>query len=137
MLFRSIREGDTVTGYVDLISERAYHYKPGQASDLIPMPQTMAEREKEARQGLLEKLADFDDKLLEQLLEDTVPSKEDIYSHLARNLAADKVVPVLLGAAEGDAGVRRLLKSLRHDVPEPAATAARLGLKGSAPLAQV
>ena len=26
------------------------YYKPGQASDLIPMPQTMAEREKEARQ---------------------------------------------------------------------------------------
>jgi elongation factor G len=132
-----IREGDTVTGYVDLISERAYHYKPGQPSDLVPMPQTMAEREKEARQGLLEKLADFDDKLLEQLLEDTVPSKEDIYSHLARNLASDRVVPVLLGAAATDAGVRRLLKSLRHDVPDPSVTQARLGLKGSVPLAQV
>lgn len=132
-----IREGDTVTGYVDLISERAYHYNPGRASDLIPMPQSMAERQREARQGLLEKLADFDDKLLEQLLEDTVPSKEDIYSHLARNLATDRVVPVLLGAAETDAGVRRLLKSLRHDVPEPAATAARLGLTPNGPVAQV
>src|SRR6185437_11151414 len=77
-----IREGDQVTGYVDLISERAYHYNPGRASDLVPLPQSMAERQKEARQGLLEKLADFDDRLLEQLLEDTVPSKEDIYSHL-------------------------------------------------------
>jgi len=133
-----IREGDAVTGYVDLISERAYHYNPGRASDLVPMPQSMAERQKEARQGLLEKLADFDDKLLEQLLEDTVPSKEDIYSHLARNLAADKVVPVLLGAAESDAGVRRLLKSLRHDVPEPASTMQRLGLAANGgPLAQV
>lgn len=134
-----IREGDAVTGYVDLISERAYHYKPGQPSDLVPMPQTMAQREKEARQGLLEKLADFDDKLLEQLLEDTVPSKEDIYSHLARNLASDRIVPVLLGAAEEDAGVRRLLKSLRHDVPEPSATLARLGIKAPAggSLAQV
>src|SRR4051812_6503852 len=117
-----IREGDAVTGYVDLISERAYHYNPGRASDLIPMPQSLAERQKEARQGLLEKLADFDDKLLEQLLEDTVPLKEDIYSHLARNLATDRIVPVLLGAAESDAGVRRLLKCLRHDVPEPTAT---------------
>jgi elongation factor G len=132
-----IREGDAVTGYVDLISERAYHYNPGRPSDLVPMPQTMAEREKEARQGLLEKLADFDDKLLEQLLEDTVPSKEDIYSHLARNLASDRIVPVLLGAAEKDAGVRRLLKSLRHDVPEPSATLARLGVKANGPLAQV
>jgi elongation factor G len=132
-----IREGDAVTGYVDLISERAYHYNPGRASDLVPLPQSMAERQKEARQGLLEKLADFDDKLLEQLLEDTVPSKEDIYSHLARNLAADRVVPVLLGAGEKDAGVRRLLKSLRHDVPEPQSTLARLGLSAGGPLAQV
>ncbi|HEX9463284.1 MAG TPA: elongation factor G [Alphaproteobacteria bacterium] len=131
-------DGETVTGYVDLISERAYHYKPGRASDLVPMPQSMAERQKEARQGLLEKLADFDDKLLEQLLEDTVPSKEDIYSHLARNLASDRIVPVLLGAAEKDAGVRRLLKSLRHDVPDPAATLQRLGLASNGgPLAQV
>jgi len=132
-----IREGDQVTGYVDLISERAYHYNPGRASDLVPLPQSMAERQKEARQGLLEKLADFDDRLLEQLLEDTVPSKEDIYSHLARNLAADRVVPVLLGAGERDSGVRRLLKSLRHDVPEPQSTMARLGLTGNGPLAQV
>ena len=27
-----------VTGYVDLVSERAYRYRPGQASDLIPLP---------------------------------------------------------------------------------------------------
>ncbi len=132
-----IREGEHVTGYVDLISERAYHYKPGQASDLIPMPQSMAERQKEARQGLLEKLADFDDRLLEQLLEDTVPSKEDIYSHLAKNLAADQVVPVLIGAAATDAGIRRLLKSLRHDVPEPALTMKRLGISGSGPVATI
>ena len=27
-----------ITGYVDLVSERAYHYKPGQASDLVKLP---------------------------------------------------------------------------------------------------
>src|SRR5215813_15597010 len=27
-----------ITGYVDLVSERAYRYRPGQASDLIPLP---------------------------------------------------------------------------------------------------
>lgn len=133
-----IREGDEVTGYADLISERAYQYNPGRASDLVPLPQSMAERQKEARQGLLEKLADFDDRLLEQLLEDTVPAKEDIYAHLARNLAADRIVPVLLGSGDKDAGVRRLLKSLRHDVPEPTATLQRLELSSNGgPLAQV
>jgi len=124
-----IRKGEQVEGYVDVVSERAYHYKPGQESDLIPLPGDMQPREQEARQGLLEKLADFDDKLLEQLLEDVVPPKEEIYRHLAANLARDRIVPVFIGAAEKDSGVRRLLKALRHEVPEVSETAARLGIE--------
>ena len=43
------KNGDAVTGYVDLVSERAYRYKPGQPSDLIQMPEDMLPREQEAR----------------------------------------------------------------------------------------
>ena len=121
-------DNDVVTGYVDLVSERAYQYKPGQPSDLIPIPTTVKDREQEARAGLLEALADFDDSLLEQLLQDTVPSKEDIYKHLTKNMRADRIVPVFLGSAERDNGSRRLLKALRHEVPEPSETAARRGI---------
>ncbi len=133
-----IREGDTIGGYVDLVSERAYHYKPGHASDLIPIPEGTITREKEARQTLLEKLADFDDKLLEQLLEDIAPSKEEIYRHLTQNLASDRVVPVLIGSADRDHGVRRLSKALRHEVPDAPVTMARLGLPADGePLLQI
>ncbi len=133
-----IRRGEAIDGYVDVVSERAYRYKPGQESDLIPLPEDMQSREKEVRQGLLEKLADFDDKLLEQLLEDVVPPKEEIYRHLSANLARDRIVPVLLGAGERDHGVRRLLKALRHEVPDVAVTAERLGVKpGDGPLLRV
>jgi len=123
-----MRKGEAIEGYVDVVSERAYRYKPGQASDLVPLPEDLQPREKEVRQGLLEKLADFDDKLLEQLLEDVVPPKEEIYRHLSANLATDRIVPVFIGAAEKDHGVRRLLKALRHEVPGVAATAQRLGV---------
>jgi elongation factor G len=127
-----IREGgESITGYVDLVSERAYKYKPGQASDLVALPETEKERERQSRQELLETLADFDDKLLEQLLEDVVPEKGDIYRHLTRTLQEDKLVPVFLGAAERDHGVRRLLKALRHETPQPQATAERHGIKGA------
>jgi len=117
-----------VTGYVDLVSERAYKYKPGQASDLIPLPDDLRDEEKATRTSLVEKLADHDDALLEQLLEDVEPSKEEIYRHLAMDLGRDLVVPVLLGAAQPDHGVRRLLKALRHDTPGPEETATRLGI---------
>ncbi|MSO77355.1 MAG: elongation factor G [Alphaproteobacteria bacterium] len=124
-----IRDGETITGYVDLISERAYRYQPGKESALVALPDEMREREQTARQELLETLADFDDKLLEQLLEDTAPAKQDIYQYLAKTFHADNVVPVLIGAGERDHGVRRLLKALRHDTPEVGVTRARLGIE--------
>ncbi len=131
-------EGKAI-GYVDLVSERAYRYKPGQASDLIKLPDDLLEEEKVTRAGLVEKLADFDDALLEQLLEDVQPSKAEIYRHLTQNLSTDRIVPVFLGSALFDHGVRRLWKALRHEAPAVAQTAARLGLTdpGKETVAQV
>ncbi len=122
-----IQDGDAVTGYVDLISERAYSYKPGESSALIEIPESMQEQEQEARQELLEALADFDDALLEQLLEDVVPEKSEVYGHLSSSLADDSIVPVLLGSGDTMSGVFRLWKSLRHDTPQPGVTASARG----------
>lgn len=131
-----IREGDRITGYVDLVSERAYRYRPGQASDLIQMPETARSAEVDARQAMMERLADHDDALLERLLEDASPPPADLYAALARDVGSDLVVPVLLGSAERDHGVRRLMKALRHDAPDVAATAARLAIDGTGSLFQ-
>jgi elongation factor G len=133
-----LREGEDITGYVDLVSERAYRYKPGQASDLIQLPSGFWDAEADTRTNLVEKLADFDDELLEQLLEDVQPTKEDIYKHLQKEVGAGQIVPVLVGAGLQDFGVRRLWKALRHDTPGPEATAERLGIEATGePMAQV
>jgi elongation factor G len=133
-----LRGDNEITGYVDLVSERAYRYHPGQASDLIPLPADFWDREGETRTSLVEKLADFDDALLEQLLEDVQPSKEDIYKHLTKDFQKNLIVPVFVGAAAQDYGVRRLWKALRHEAPGPAETAARLGIAPEGePLAEV
>ncbi len=133
-----IRDGDEITGHVDLVSERAFRWNEGKPSELIQIPNTVEERGKVARNDMLETLADFDDTLLEELLEDTVPSTEDIYSNLTRDLRDGAVVPVFFGSAEKDNGIRRLLKALRHEAPGPEATAGRLGVEGGGEaLAQV
>jgi len=133
-----IRDGDKTTGYVDLISQRAYQYKEGEPSTVVEVPAELADEQTMARQELLESLADFNDDLLEQLLEDMVPDEKDIYRQLIENVAADNIVPVMIGAGEIQSGVFRLWKSLRHDAPSPAPTAARRGFDaGSDPVAQV
>lgn len=121
-----IRQGEAVTGFVDLVSERAYRYAEGKPSKLIEMPDAVRDREGEARQEMLEALADFDDDLLEQLLEDKVPASEEIYELATGALQQDQVVPVFLGAAEHMNGIGRLWKALRHEGPFPSQTAARL-----------
>ncbi len=123
-----IRDGETVTGYVDVVSERAYRYRKGQPSELITLPSQVEEREKEARGALLELLADHDDGILEKILEDVQPSTDEIFRQLHKDQAAGAIVEVLLGAADRDHGVRRLWKALRHDTPGPAETAAARGI---------
>ena len=115
-----IRDGERITGFVDLVSERAFRWTGGQRSELIPLPDTVSEPGKEARAEMLEAIADFDDALLEQLLEDKAPDTDEIYAGLARDLQQDLIVPVFFGSAEGIHGITRLLKALRHEAPEPA-----------------
>jgi len=117
--------GEETVGYVDLVSERAYRYKSSGASDLIEMPAEILPREADARREMLETLSEFDDTLLEQLIEDIAPEKSLIYRDLHDEFGADQIVPVLLGAGDRENGVRRLLKALRHDTPFVAVTAER------------
>ena len=116
-----------VSGFVDLALERAYVYREHQPSQSIPLTGEMLDREREARFQMLEKLADYDEHLMEELLSDIEPPRDEVYGDLCRELAAGIVVPVLIGSAEHDNGVRRLLKALRHEVPGVALTLARQG----------
>lgn len=126
-----IVEGEEISGYVDLVSERAYKYKSGEASDLISIPDGISDDEQLARQVMLESLADFDDDLLEKLLEDAVPATDEVYEQLTKDLRSGLIVPVFMGAAEQEHGVRRLMKALRHETPNPNESAARLGIDAS------
>lgn len=133
-----IHEGERITGYVDLVPERAYRYRSGEASERIGLPAQMREPETAARTALIETLADHDDVLLEKVLEEIAPTQEEIYRDLRKDLAAGAVHEVLLAAAENAHGVRRLWKALRHETPELEQTATRHGIDPAGPpLAQV
>jgi elongation factor G len=121
-----IREGEKVTGFVDLALERAFHYRPGKPSERTEIPADLAEREKADRFHMLEQLADHDDQLLEQLLMDETPDLPTVLADLARETRDNLGVPVLFGSAANGFGVRRLMKALRHEAPPPVNAAKRL-----------
>jgi len=124
-----IWNGDLISGFVDLALERAYVYKEQAPSEIVDLKGEDADREKEARFTMLETLADHDDELMEQLLEDIQPPRDKVFDDLAKELREREVVPVLLGVATRANGVLRLLKALRHEAPEVAETAQRLGVE--------
>ncbi len=117
-----------VSGFVDLALERAHVYQELAESRIIDMPADLADLEKQERFTLLETLADHDDALMEQLLTDMEPPRDQIFKDLKRDVREGHVTPVLFGSAEHGNGIGRLLKTLRHDVAGVASVAERLGL---------
>ncbi len=127
-----IRQGLDLIGYIDLITEQAYHYHSGNSADSVPLPENLKVEEHITREEMLETLADFDDHLLEELLEGIEPPQEEILQDLKKELSADQIVPVFFGIAEQDYGVRPLLDALVKEAPETEVTASRRGFKPQA-----
>jgi len=123
--------GDIITGFVDLALERAFVYKEHAPSEIVALAGDAADREKTARFSMLETLADHDDELMEQLLEDIEPPRDKVFDDLTRELREGLVCPVLMGTATRANGVLRLLKALRHEAPGIAETAKRLGIRAA------
>ncbi len=69
--------------------------------------------------------------LMEKLLSDVNPEQDLVFADLVRETREGLIAPVFFGSTAHGYGIRRLLKALRHDTPEPKYAAERLGLKGA------
>ncbi|WP_299407045.1 elongation factor G [Acaryochloris sp. IP29b_bin.148] len=118
-----IGQNEALQGFIDLVSEQAFHYHPDSPADPMPLPAELANQEKAAHAEMLETLADFDDHLLEELLEDIEPSESEVLQDLKTELGADLIVPVFVGVAEQSFGVRPLLDALVKEAPDAKDTA--------------
>jgi elongation factor G len=124
----TFNDNNIINGFVDLALERAFVYKEHAPSEIIELKGDALDREKTARFSMLETLADHDDELMTQLLEDVQPPRDKVFDDLAKELRDGLVCPVLMGVATRTNGVLRLLKALRHESPGVAETAKRLGV---------
>ena len=123
-----ILQNGAVNGFVDLALERAFVYRPHAASEVIDIPSDLEQFKADHRFAMLEKLADYDDELMEQLLGDIIPTRDKVFGDLVHEFKRGQICPVLFGSAEQGNGIGRLLKALRHEAPFVQETAKRLGL---------
>ncbi len=108
-------------GVIDLVENKAWRFE----DDLKEPPVEVAIPESEqakcaqARQTLIEKLAESDDQILALYLEGATISPQDLRQALRRVTLAVKGVPVLCGSALKNKGVRPLLDAIVHYLPSP------------------
>jgi elongation factor G len=133
-----IGQNETLKGFIDLITEQAFQYNPDAPADPIPLPEALKAQEHAARAEMLETLAEFDDHLLEELIEEVEPPQTEVLQDLKDELSADLIVPVLFGVADRGFGVRPLLEILAKEAPEAHETAKLRGFgKADSAIAQV
>ncbi len=129
----ALRKDGIVVGSIDLALERAYVWREHAESEIAPIPDEEKAREVDARFSMLETLADHDDALMEQLLDEIEPPRDAVFDDLSADLREGAVTPVFIGTAEAGNGVLRLLKAIRHDGPDVGDTVARLAADGEPP----
>ena len=109
-------------GIIDLIEEKMLVFDEeslGQEIIEREIPGSYKEKFTAARMMLLEKLADFDEGIMEKYLDDTTVSAPEIYSALRKATISLKIVPVLCGSAFKNKGVQPLLDGVVNFLPSP------------------
>jgi len=111
--------GERFSGYVDLACGKAFRSESTGGVTEIPAPPELGAAVDSQRTILLEALADFDDTLMEELLDGKAPSQDEIDRDLCEDCAHDQIVPVLVGSAEKNAGVWPLVDAIARLFPSP------------------
>ena len=109
------------TGIVDLISMTAYTYAPGGdgKGKEGPIPAEVAEAAKAGHEALVEIIAEGNDELMQEFFDQGTLPEEHMISGLKEAIAADKLFPILCGAAGQNIGTDLLLNFLVEFCPNP------------------
>ena len=107
------------SGYVDLAEMKAFTYA-GDGEREAALPGDILERVRAAHGELLEAMADFDDHLMEELLEGVEPPLDEVERDLCSECSHDQIVPVLVASGATGAGVCALARAIERWFPSPA-----------------
>lgn len=116
-----IGERGGFSGIVDLVKMKAYTFAGQMGEEVIEneIPAELAEKAKQARDNMVEKIAETDDALTEKFLSGEEISNEELMKSLRKAVIDVKLIPVLLGTALRNKGVQLVLDAVVNYLPSP------------------
>ncbi len=115
-----IKEGDTLTGFVDVIKMRAKMFSPdGDTHKYEEVPDSYKEIADRSRDLLLEAVAEVSDELMEKYFAGEEFTEDEIKAALKIGIKDGTVVPVICGSVIAKIGITHLLNTIADYMPAP------------------
>ena len=116
-----IGKEDTFTGIIDLIKMKAEIYTDdlGTTIEESDIPEDMMDLAQEWRHALLESVAETDEELMMEYLENDTLDEKDIKKAIRKSTIANEMVPMLCGSAYKNKGVQLMLDAVIDYMPSP------------------
>lgn len=106
-------------GVIDLVANKALIFKDDGSYTSEEIPADMADEVEEARENLIEGVAESDEDLLEKFFDEGTLGDEDLKAGLAKGFKAGVFVPVFCTSASKNIGVSRLMDGIIDMFPNP------------------
>ncbi len=113
-------EEKSFRGVIDLIGQRAFTYEGGNGrGKAVAIPETIAAEAKNAREALVELVAEADDELMSRFFDEGTLTDEELIAGLRTAIRAGAVVPVFCASGTENIGADRLLDAIVQFAPSP------------------
>ena len=118
-------------GVVDLITRKAYYFDGdnGEKVRIEDCPADLADEVEEKRAAMIDEVAAFDDEVMENYLEGTEPTEEELHKCIRNGVNSLELTPVYMGSAFKNKGVQLLLDSVARYLPSPLSCAKPIAKK--------
>jgi len=108
-------------GVIDLIAQRAYIYEGGAGrGKAVSIPESLAAEARNAREALVELVAEADDQLMSRFFDEGTLTEEELVGGLRTAIGHGAIVPVFCASGTANIGVDRLLTAIVQYAPSPA-----------------
>lgn len=114
-----LRSGDAFTGYVDILSGKAYAFGPDGAVAEVPLPPEAADDVALLHDVTVENIAESDEALMEKYLEEGSLPAEELAVGLRNGVLRGDLAPVVVCSALENKGAAAVLNAVQTLLPSP------------------